>query len=358
MRFQFYFILLLLVSISTAQARDYKPYVTVQSIAYSSPIAIKAIGDGWKQPFYGGDNALTFNKLETGVYWQDWQLGYLERCDYLLEFSPQTVEFIYLTKNKRPLEIGKEYELYIKALHNCSNGLKLGRKKQLTSTLSANLAISYLHNKALTDGSISGTASVTAEEDYDFQFDADYLYARDPLFDRHLGKEPTGNGYSLDVGLDWQPTEKLSAQLDIIDLTSRMYWDDAPYTTATATSETKTYDEDGYLHYDPAITGFESYKRFEQTWPRKIYLAGQYQWTDKLEILAEHQNFDIQHFTSIGAGLWYWQAHHLQGLYNITAEAVTLRYMWKQLHIELGGDKTEINKVRYFVFQLSYNHAF
>lgn len=357
MRFQLNLIPILLAITSSIQASEYQPYVTIQSIAYSNSIAIKAIADDWQPPFYGGDTALIYGKIESGVHWQEWQLGILERCDYFLEFAPQTAEFFYLTKNKLPLAPGKKYEIYINALHNCSQGIKLGRMKQLSSTLRANLAVSYLQSDALTDGSLKGSALVAAEKSYDFQFDVDYLYSRDTLFKRRIDT-PKGKGYTVDLRLDWQPSKEFSSQLEIIDLTSRVYWNEAPYTIATATSDTKTYDEDGYLHYDPAISGYESYKRFVQTLPRKLSLAAQYRWTDNFEALAEYQDFEIEHFTSIGAGWWPGDGHHLQGLYNITAKAVVLRYMWKQLHLELGGDKTKINQVRYFVFQLSYSHSF
>lgn len=348
---------ILLAITSSIQADEYQPYVTIQSIAYSDSVAIEAIADNWQPPFYGGDTALTYNKIESGVHWQAWQLGIFERCDYLLEFAPQTAEFLYLTKNHLPLAPGKEYELYINALHNCSHGVRMGHMKQLTSTLRANLAISYLQSNALIDGSLKGSALVTAEKNYDFQFDVDYLYSRDALFKRRIDR-PEGKGYTLDLRLDWQPSEEISSQLEVVDLISRVYWSEAPYTIATATSDTKTYDEDGYLRYDPAISGYESYRRFVQTLPRKISLAAQYRWTDNFEALAEYQDFEIEHFTNIGVGWWPGGGHHLQGIYNITAKAVVMRYRWRQLHFELGGDKAQINQVRYFVFQLSYGHAF
>lgn len=357
MRPQFSLIPLLFLISTITRAGEYQPYLNIQSIAYSNAIAIKSIADDWQPPFYGGDRALTYNKIEAGVHWQRWQLGLLERCDYLLEFSPQTAEFLYLTKNKLPLEPGKTYELDINARHNCSHGVKAGYKGAITPTLRATLAASYLQSTALIDGSLKGSALVSAANDYDFQFDANYFYSRDVLFDRAV-QAPSGQGYTLDIMFDWQPSAAISAQLGITDLASKVYWDQAPHTVATATSDTKTYDEDGYIHYNPVISGYESYKRFTQTLPRKLSLTAQYRWNEEFEALAEYQHFEIKGFRSIGGGWWPGREHHLQGVYNIDAQALILRYLWRKLHLELGADKTEINKVRYFNFQISYGHNF
>ena len=350
-------LLLILIALAThADAEGYQPYVDVQSISYSEPIAIKSMMEEWQSSFKGGSKALTYNKAEVGFRWQNWQLGILERYDYLLEFSPQTAELVYLTENHLPLEVGKEYELRIKAQQQFSRGLRLGYRQIFSRTFSAELAASYLQGMSLTDGGIQGTAQATAEKDYDFQFDADYFYSRDVLFSRDVNA-PGGSGYGLDVKFDWQPNERFSARLSIVDLVGKIFWSDAPHTTATATSATKTFDPDGYVRYEPAISGRESNKNFTQPLTRKIFLTAKYQWFDNTELLAEIQDFEIVRFASIGAG---WCHNHIdcfQGMYNTTATAVSLRYLGRGLRVELASDKLDLAQARYFVFQLSFNHA-
>ena len=356
MDFRLTFILALLLVTSTTPADEHQPYATFQSITYSKPLAIKALADDWEPPFYGGDRALTYDKIEAGVRWRGWQLGILERYDYLMEFSAQTAEFVYLIKNRIPLQPGREYQIYLKAIHNRSQGIRLGRTYKFTSTLSGGLALAYLRSKAFTDGTLWGSARASAEKDYDFQFDTDYVYSRDVLFDRHVDA-PIGQGFNLDLSLAWQPSEAVTAQLDIIDLAGRMYWDEAPYTLATASSDTKSFDEQGYVRYDPVISGFESDKRFIQTLPRKTFLAAQYRYSDEFEAVMEYRDFQIQHFTSIGVGWRYKQKHHFQTLYTPTTNALTLRYLRGKLHLELSADHVKINRIRYFTLQLSYNYT-
>jgi len=356
MHFSLNLLLLLFIMATHVSASEFEPYVNAQSFFYSQPVPVKSIIGHWQPPFKEGNKAVTFNKAEMGIRWRNWQFGILNRYDYQLEFSSQTAEFIYLTKNRLPLEVGKEYELRIKALHNHSRGLRLGYQHKLSPKLGVGLAASYLQGKTLTDGNIQGTAQVTAENNYDFQFDADYFYSRDVLFERDT-KLPKGYGYSLDFSVDWQANERLSAQLDIIDLVGKMFWIDAPFTTATASSATKTFDEDGYVLYKPTISGLESNKNFTQTLPRKIFLSSEYQWAPNIGLLAELQDYGVARFLSAGAGHCYNHNNCFQGLYNITAKALSLRYQGHGLRAEVASDQLNLNRARYFVIQLSFNKA-
>jgi hypothetical protein len=356
MRVLFLIGLMALCTVINAAASEYQPYADIQSITYSQPISIASMLGEWNPPFKGGDRALTYNKAELGVMGNGWQLGVFKRYDYLLTFSRQTARLYYLTDNHLPLEPGTQFPLRIEAHQQLSRGLRLGFNRRLSASLKIGLAASYLQGQALIDGKLKGNALVTAATDYDFQFDTDYTYSRDVLFERHV-RAPQGDGYSLDLKLDWQANERLHGQLGIVDLIAKIYWNNAPYTTATASSATKTYDEDGYVRYQPSISGYESNQDFVQDLPRKIFLSAQYQWSRDRELLAEVQDLSIRRFTSIGMGWRQSADSRLQALYNITARALSLRYLHKQLRLEVGSDHWDVNQARYFVLQIGYNHS-
>jgi hypothetical protein len=356
MYFRLILLLLLVMIAAPVSAGEYRPYLNVQSVTYSQPIAIKSILNEWQPPFKGGKKAMTFNKAEAGLRWRNWQMGIFERYDYLLNFSSQTAELVYRTENHLPLEIGKDYELRIKARQQASRGIRVGYRYKFTPSFIVGFAGSYLQGKSLTDGGVQGTAHVTAEKDYDFQFNADYSYSRDVLFSRDVN-QPKGNGYSLDFSMDWRPSDHFSTQLSIFDLKGKIFWNDAPYSVATATSATKTYDEDGYVRYNPAISGYESNKNYTQNLPRKIFLATKYQWSESAELIAEVMDFEIIHFTSLGAGWCYFKESCIQGLYNTTAKALSMRYQGHGFRIELGSDDFNLNRARYVVMQISFNQA-
>lgn len=354
MRFLLFVGILPVCTLANAADGEYRPYLDIQSISYSQPISIASMIGKWNPPYKGGDKAFTYNKIETGVQKDHWQLGIFKRYDHFLEFSRDTSEIFYLTENHLPLEAGKEYILRIKARHQISRGLRLGYKNRVTASLSAGIAASYLQGQALTDGSINGNAIAISDKDYDFQFDANYAYSRDVLFNRDVSA-PQGNGYSLDLMLQWRPSERFAGQLNIIDLMGKIYWKDTPYTTATASSDNKTYDENGYVRYKPVISGHESNKDFIQALPRKVFISTQYQLRTKAEILAELEDLDIERFFSLGTGWQMSNSARIQGLYNITAKALTLRYLQDQLRFELGSDDIHADRARYLVLKLSYN---
>jgi len=326
-------------------------------VSYSEPVALKFMLGERQAPFSKGSKAFTYNKAEVGFRWGNWQLGILERLDYQLEFSSETAELIYLAENRLPLEVGREYELRIKAQHNYSRGLRLAYRHKFSSRINVGLGASYLQGKALTDGTIQGSAQVTAERDYDFQFDTDYSYSRDILFERNVAP-PSGNGYSLDLNIDWRPNKYFTAQLDVVDLVGKMFWDNAPFTTATASSETKIFDEEGYVRYNPAISGLESNKNFTQTLPRKIFITTKYQWLSSVGLLAELQDYKVARFTSVGAEWCYSHNSCFQSLYNTTVNALSLRYHGHGVRFELASDKLDLDQIRYFVVQLSINQVF
>lgn len=350
--------LLLLFAIPAhVAAAEYRPYVDVQSVTYSEPVAIQAMLGKWQPPFRGGNKAFTYTKAEIGIRRGNWQLGILKRVDYQLKFASETAQLIYLTENRLPLEAGREYELRLKVQHNYSRGLRLAYQHKLSPRFRVGLAASYLQGKALTDGALQGSAQVTAEKDYDFQFDTDYFYSRDALFERDV-TSPSGQGYSVDFNIDWQASKQFSAQLSVIDIVGKMFWDNAPFTIAAATSDTKTFDADGYVLYQPAISGLESNKNFTQTLPRKIFIASQYQWSSNVAVLAEVQDFKIIRFASIGGEWCDKNKNCFQTLFNTTVSALSLRYRGHGFRIELASDKLDIKQARYLSLQLSFNQAF
>ncbi|MGD8642398.1 MAG: hypothetical protein PVG89_17305, partial [Gammaproteobacteria bacterium] len=212
----------LLLIWSPLATAEFQPYLTLHSFTYVEPVSITYVFQNDNNRFEGGDTALTHNWVETGVVYNNFGVGIIGRYDYDLKFSEDTAEFYHLTNNKKPLPEGRTFDLYLNAKHVYSNGVRFSYGYALTSNTDINIGLSYLKGTRLTDGTIQGRGVVLSENDYDFQFDVDYFYSEDTIFERRVDS-PQGKGYSVDLSLNWDISQKLGLDLNVIDLIGRIY---------------------------------------------------------------------------------------------------------------------------------------
>lgn len=336
-------------------AENFSPYILFDSFAHSEPIAIKAIVDDWDAPLHTGDIAFAFARAETGVRWDQWRLGIFRRYDYFYEFSPDTAYLKHRSENDLPLNTGEQLDIYLKANSMIANGLSLSHTLTL-SEVDLGVSVSYLKGKVLTSGSLTGNAEVLAENDYDLKFDVDYYYSEDELFDREVSS-PEGDGYSVDVNINWSPDDNWNFNLTANDLLSRIFWKNAPGTIATGSTDTKEFDENGYVVFNPVISGLETNQDYRQTLARKIYFTTAYNRDDTL-MLFEVQDFEIKRFYSIGAGFNKNNNERMTVFYNITAQAVKFDYRNQWLTFAVTSDELQLHKARTFALELSVAVSF
>ncbi|MGW8368139.1 MAG: hypothetical protein ACWGPN_05600 [Gammaproteobacteria bacterium] len=342
--------------LNTANA-EIHAYFFADSVTYSEPVSIKSILDDWSPPFAGGEAVLTHNRVELGARWRDWWFGVVERYDYRVELAPQTAELLYLTKNRLPLAQGSEYEIYMDAGKLRSNGVIVGRTIEATPSLRFSIAVSLLRTGEFTFGSGAGAAVVVADNDYDFEFDVDYIYSHDGLFGRTVSA-PSGSGVSADFSVSWNPTERWTFRANLLDIASRMEWDAAPRTVATASSDTKSFDEQGYVRYDPVVSGFESYEEVSRRLTRKSLLRGEHHFNGTKSALIEYEDFEVARFVSVGAGWSIRERHRFEAMLNYTTEGLVFRYLVGELRVELSTDHLQTQKMHSFVVNLAYRSAF
>ena len=332
-------------------------YVNTSIFAYSEPVTIRSALNDWEGGFRNGSSTITHNWLETGVSYKKWKLGILKRYDYEMEFSPDTAEFMYRTKNKQALQTGKTYHLDLKARHSFSDGVSLSRDFNPTENMSLTIGASYLRGRHLTEGTLQGTATTLADNDYDFEFGVDYFYSEDSLFDREV-QAPEGQGYSIDLSLIWEPNKDFTTMLTVKDLIGRIYWENAPHTTATATSDVKEYDENGYVVYKPHLSGVESNKDFTQTLARKITFMAGYQVHQDIQILGKIYHTKANTFYQAGAEYLFTDATQLQFLYMHDTNAVTLALKKKDFYFAVTSDSIDFNKAHTFGLNLYWLYQF
>ncbi|MDA3878235.1 MAG: hypothetical protein PF483_14270 [Halothiobacillus sp.] len=239
-----------------AATQDWAPYVRIESMTYSQPNSIKSALQEWHGAFSGGTRQWTFNTVESGVETHDWSLGVFYRKDYNLQFSRGTAEAYYLLKNKAPLPIGKHYQLDLTAASFAAKGIRATWRIVPSSRLQMRLGLSLFSASSLINGSIQGSGTALTENSYIYNAAVDYHYSRDYLFKREVNP-PSGIGASLDFGFSAKIRPWLRVRGHVDDLLGGIWWKNAPYTVASASSNRESYDASGNVHFAPLISGYE-----------------------------------------------------------------------------------------------------
>ena len=328
------------------------PYLVLDSFSRSESVPITDAVDKWETPIKEGDNAFTYNWAEIGATYKGFGLGYLSRYDYELEYSHDTAEFYHLVNNKQPLTAGKQYHLHLVAKHTYSDGLRFSYHFQFNKQLQFTIGAAYLKGSRLTDGKLDGTATVLAGNDYDFTADVDYFYSKDVLFGRKVDS-PDGTGYSIDTLVQWNLSPVLTAQLKIVDLIGRMYWNNAPNTTASAASDIKEYDQDGYVKYNPVLSGYETNQNFTQKLHPQVNLQFNYSIDSSIGLVGRIYNFEPGNFYQVGGEYAVNAGNRVKILYMLETSAVSLGYTGKYLDLEVTSDSFEIEKSYIFALKLN-----
>lgn len=326
-------------------------YFEVDTFTYVEPVTIDSMMNEWDRDFSRGEDALTYNRIEIGFNYKGTGVGYLKRYDYSLKFSEDTSEFYYLIENKMPLPAGKQYDLAMNVKHAYSDGIRVNRSFAINRDVNTNVAISYLRGLWLTEGKLKGAATIIDANDYDFDFYVDYAYSEDALFDRRVD-EPDGQGYSIDIDVDWQISSDTKASVQVLDLFAEIRWNNAPVTTANATSDTKEYDSDGYVIYNPVLTGYEKYENFTQRLPRKITVDLSHSLSAEYSLLLNSRFYDIRDFHQIGVQYNKENNTYYSAFYMLEVDAISLGFQNQYIRCLLTSDAINFDKSHLFAFQI------
>ncbi|MDJ0806161.1 MAG: hypothetical protein QNJ78_04940 [Gammaproteobacteria bacterium] len=312
-------------------------YVRLNTYNYSEPTSINSFLNEFNGRFEGGTQAFAHEWLEVGARYANWELGMLTRYDYDLSFSDDLAELYYRSVNKLPLEIGRRYRIDLRAKHYKTDGLRLGRWLHLSDRLQVNIGLAYLRGRELMDGRLNGEATAIADNDYDFSFRTDYHYSDDPLFERKV-EAPDGWGYSLDLTVDWRPLPELGLHLQVNDLWGRIFWEQAPHTMAVASSDNKTYDEDGYVKFLPSLSGLEEYRDFTQELNPFGSLTVDYRISPGYQLVYNSDFTAETYFNGVGTRFAANRATSIALLYYPETEVWEIDLQGSTWRIRLAGD--------------------
>lgn len=332
-------------------------YADIEAFSYSQAVPVEAAFNDWRGSFYGGASALLYSKAEAGVAGRHWRFGLLSRLDYQLQFSPDAAEFYHRISNRQNLDIGRDYVIDITGKHFFGSGFRLGYQHTPLPGVTLEFGLSYLEGQRLIDGTLTGRTRAIAPNDYQFDLMANYYYSRDVLFQRQVDA-PSGQGYSTDLRLAWEPNEDLRAQLTVTDLLARVRWQEVPYTQASGASATKEYDEQGYVRFKPLLSGIEGNQDYTQKLPTRANLSAQYSLTRRFSALGNIFYTEPRTFSSVGLAWQPASGIEWQGLYNTTIQSYTLRAGTRQWRVGATTDTFDFKQSRALGAELQFNQLF
>jgi hypothetical protein len=341
---------------------QHQTYSEMESTSYSEAMPIKQLINNLKgSKIKDGDFAFTHNQFEIGHRWGAFELALFWRYDYFLTFSPDTAWLFYLDKNAGSINTSgnqqtnlelKNYNVRLNANHIQSQGAALGYSFNLLPELAVKTRLNYFHSGDMTNGSLRGDI-VTSADDYTGTLYLDYSYKHDSLFNREE-ESISGQGLGLDIDVFWQLTDKMSFYVQGRDVFSYIEWSDVTYTKATAITDRVSYDENGYIHAIPNISGINEYRKHIQRLPERYLFDLNYH-LENWQLALQLYRYDNFNFPRIKFGTREKVINWHVG-YDLKTSAVEFGVEHSNLSFKIKSERLDWSKAHDFSLSLSANY--
>lgn len=225
------------------------------SLLHTSNIAAKAFFSDWRGAYVSGNHATVYNQNQLQIQQGRLHFSYVQRQQLLLRFSNDTATLVNLTNKKQNLPVGETYHIHLQANALQAQGPRFGWQIIKTKGLNVTTAISFYRATQPLYGQLHGQVRVLSEKDYEYEnINIDYVYDTDYLFDRNVSPA-YGLGRGVELAINWQINTFYQLDVQINDINAAIDWSDVSGTRARLTSDTKTYDENGYVRISPGFSG-------------------------------------------------------------------------------------------------------
>lgn len=245
------------------QAAQNRIWWSLDSFAHAQPVSIAAYIDDWDDPRGSGDDAVAQAAFTLGWAWGAWSLAYVQHYRYEIAANGDSADLYHSARNRLDLPVARQYRLGVNAHHSRAQGIRIGHRWALSEAAWVESGLTILEGMDTLDGRVDGDATAVGAREYDFDATVDYVYREDALFDRPREAELSGRGLALDLAGQWSAGPWAVAG-QIHNVFGFMDWRRAQFTRASATSDTRRFDDQGFVSFDPVLSGFEGVARHRQ----------------------------------------------------------------------------------------------
>lgn len=225
--------------------------------------SVRHFSDDWQGPYTPRDGknlAVSYARADVSVRHESWSVGYFYRQDVLLQSNKDMTDIVHANKTGTPIQLGQSYYPSLDMNGFQAQGVRLDKafswKTGNALDVAFGIGASLMKGLRTRMGQAQGTAVSTATGyTYDVNLtdaDSQKTYPFMPPGD------VTSYGYALDLGwrLQWQDGKRLDIALN--DLLGEICWKNLPQMTLVANSATATHDAQGYIMFNPTVSGQNS----------------------------------------------------------------------------------------------------
>lgn len=244
--------------------KAWQTYARLQLWAVYDAIPVREFDSDWSVGYAPRDGRNLFlqrNRAEFGVEKDGWRVGVEYRLEGSLDASRDTLEFYRFYKQRLRPDGARDFNLNPQFRSWSAAGLRVARTFALGAAAGNGplLMVSgaLYANPRNRDIDVTGKVNYTPTDVYGFnaqyqESDTRYRYPFMP------DQSQTSSGASVSLALQWPLSERLTANLALNDIWSRMRWSNLPAVRKNINSAVTSYDQDGYVNYQPLLSGQNS----------------------------------------------------------------------------------------------------
>lgn len=223
-------------------------YAQGQAFFANDIVPLSQVDRDWSQGYHpreGKNLALISTRIETGLQWQGFRLGYISRNEWWAASNRDSLDIVRADRQNINYDSGRIYSLDYRLRGFAADGARL--TKSFSNDLGSGwrlgwgAAVSALRGRRVRIEDIAGSATATGGRNFVANVDwtRDYSHT-DPAAEGYvaafLDGSPTGQGYSTDIGLSLAREDGLRLEWIATDALGRMSWRDIPEKTLSGTN--------------------------------------------------------------------------------------------------------------------------
>lgn len=229
-------------------AADRAAYAEGQAFFASDIVPLSQANKDWSQgyrPREGKNLALISTRVETGMQWQGFRLGYISRNEWIATANRDSLDIVRADRQNASYDNGRNYSVDYRLRGFAADGMRLTKSfsHELGSgwTLGWGAAASALRGRRVRSEDIVGSATATGGRSFTASVDwkRDYSHT-DTVAEGYVAAfrdgNPTGQGFSGDVGISLRREDGLRFEWVATDAVGRMSWHEIPEKTLVGTN--------------------------------------------------------------------------------------------------------------------------